>query len=180
MTHPDLLMFLDVESIGLHGEGFAVGWVVVNAAGEPQEAQCWSCPPNSAEGSTSDRAWVAANVPPLAVTHGSPTALRAAFWSAWLGWRERGAWLVADCPWPVEANFLSACVRDQGPSAHWKGPYPLLDVSTLVMASGRDPRAEGERSTEAERPAHDPLADAYHSIRRWRESGASLAGFSKT
>ena len=27
-------MVFDVESIGLHGEGFAVAWVVVNRAGE--------------------------------------------------------------------------------------------------------------------------------------------------
>ena len=28
-----LYMVFDVESIGLHGEGFAVAWVVVNSAG---------------------------------------------------------------------------------------------------------------------------------------------------
>lgn len=177
MMQPPFLVFFDVESVGLHGEGFAVGWVVVDAEGELQEERRWACPPETAAGADSDRAWVAANVPPLAATHDSPSALRAAFWDVWQGWRERGAWLVADCPWPVEAGFLSACVKDQGPSAHWQGPYPLLDVSTLVMAAGRDPRAASERPTEAERPAHDPLADAHHAIRRWRESGAVLAGF---
>jgi hypothetical protein len=177
MMQPPFLVFFDVESIGLHGEGFAVGWVVVNAAGELQEEQRLACPPETAAGADSDRAWVAANVSPLATTHDTPSALRAAFWAAWLAWRERGAWLVADCPWPVETGFLSACVKDLGPAAHWQGPYPLLDASTLVMAAGRDPRAARERPTGAERPAHDPLADAHHAIRRWRESGAVLAGF---
>lgn len=169
-------MFFDVESIGLHGEGFAVGWVVVDAVGTTLEAQRWSCPPETATGEAADRAWVAANVPPLPPTHATPRELREAFWAVWLGWRERGAWLVADCPWPVEAGFLSACVEDLGPSAHWQGPYPLLDVSMLVAAAGRDPRATLERLSEAERPAHDPLADAHNAVRRWRESCAVLGG----
>src|SRR4051794_14723892 len=29
---------LDVESVGLHGEGYAAGWVVVDAAGKELEA----------------------------------------------------------------------------------------------------------------------------------------------
>jgi len=175
MKASPFLMFFDVESIGLHGEGFAVGWAVVDAAGEPLKTQRWSCPPNAASGAATDRAWVEANVPSFAATHENPRALRAAFWASWLSWHEQGAWLVADCPWPVEARFLSACVDDQGAVAHWQGPYPLLDVSTLVMAAGCDPRTAMERLSEAERPTHDPLADVHHAIRRWRESGAALA-----
>jgi hypothetical protein len=173
---PDFLMFFDVESIGLHGEGFAVGWVVVDAAGELQEEQRWACPSEAATGEASDRDWVAANVPALAVTHDSPIALRAAFWAVWQVWRERGACLVADCPWPVEAGFLSACVKDLGPSSHWQGPYPLLDVSTLVWAAGHDPRQPNERVAEAERPIHDPLADSHHALHRWQESCRALHG----
>jgi hypothetical protein len=164
---PSFLMFFDVEAIGLHGEGFAVGWAVADEAGEVVEAQRWACPPEAAAGAASDRAWVAANVPPLAPTHETPRALREAFWALWLKWRERDTWLVADCPWPVESGFLSACVEDQGPCAHWLGPYPLLDVSTLLLVAGHDPRNSMERPGDRERPAHDPLADVFHTLRRW-------------
>jgi hypothetical protein len=168
MKLPRFLMFFDVEAIGLHGEGFAVGWAVVNAAGDTLEAQRCACPPEAAVGADSDRAWVAANVPPLAPTHDTPRALRSAFWAAWIKWREQGAWLAADCPWPVESGFLSACVDDQGPSAHWLGPYPLLDVSTLLLVAGHDPRKNMERPGELEHPVHDPLADVFHAVRRWK------------
>lgn len=173
---PQFLMFFDVESVGLHGEGFAVGWVVVDVSGQVLEAQRWACAPESAAGEASDRAWIAAHVPPLAATHDSPHALRAAFWSAWRDWRARGAWLVADCPWPVESGFLSACVNDLGPTAHGAGPYPLLDVMTLVAASGLDAQTAQARLSDAELPAHDPLADAFHSMRRWQRSTIALGG----
>ncbi len=163
----------DVESIGLHGEGFAVGYVVVDSVGRELETGLFSCPPATAVGTDTDRAWVAQNVPPLALTHSTPAQVRAAFWQAWLRWREttlsNGAiYMVADCAWPVEARFLNACVDDAGAAAHWLGPYPLLDVSTLAsvltITSGSAPEL---LRTADMHPPHHPLADARHSARAW-------------
>lgn len=162
------LFALDIESIGLHGEGFAVGFVVVDAQGLEREAACFACPPEAAPGSAADRAWVADNVPGLAVTHTTPREVRAAFWQRWLHWSALGAKMVADCGWPVEARFLAACVDDHGAAAAWQGPYPLLDVSSLAAALGLDPRSAVERRP-SEQPAHDPLADARLCARLWRE-----------
>ena len=71
--------------------------------------------------------------------------------------------LACDCAWPVEAKFLLECVRDD----HWRGsdaPYPLLDVSGLILAAGGDPTAYFNRR-ENELPAHHPLRDAQQSAR---------------
>jgi hypothetical protein len=163
----------DVESIGLHGEGFAVAYVVVDSTGAELETALFSCPPAAAMGADTDRAWVAKNVPSLALTHSTPAQVRAAFWQAWLRWRTVKAgvdsiYMVADCAWPVEARFLNACVDDAGAAAHWLGPYPLLDVSTLtqVLTITSDSAPALLRSADAQ-PSHHPLADARHSARTW-------------
>ncbi len=162
-----LLFAFDIESIGLHGEGFAVGYVVVDAAGAELEAATFACSPDAAQGADSDREWVAQNVPAQIATHATPREVRAVFWQRWLHWSALGAHLVADCAWPVEARFLAACVEDHGVAAHWQGPYPLLDVSSLSAALGIDTHAAVERKPH-ELPAHDPLADARLCARLWR------------
>ena len=165
---------LDIESIGLHGEGFAVGYTVVDSLGCEIEATLFACPPDAAQGAQSDRAWVMQNVPTLIETHATPRAVRAAFWQRWLHWSALDARMVADCGWPVEARFLAACVDDHGAAAHWQGPYPLFDVSSLAAARALDPRAAVERKTN-EQPAHNPLADARMCARLWREYSGQIA-----
>ena len=169
-----IIFCLDIESIGLHGEGFAVGYTVVDSLGREVEAATFACPPDAAEGAESDRAWVMQNVPTLIETHATPRVVRAALWQRWQHWSAQGARMVADCGWPVEARFLAACVDDHGAAAHWQGPYPLLDVSSLAAALALDPRAAVERKAN-EQPAHHPLADARLCARLRREYSAQVA-----
>ena len=160
----DLFMVFDVESIGLHGEGFAVGWVVITRAGERLHERWLACDPAMCAGTAEDHVWVRENVPPL--EHTSPTKqhLRNMFWHEWRHWADRGAVLIADCAWPVEANFLSACVRLNHAERQWAGPYPLHDLASVLLATGRDPLLARERVAD-ERPAHHPLNDARQSAR---------------
>lgn len=161
---PNLWMVFDVESVGLHGEGFAVGWVVVDARGTEVEARREACPPDAAAGEEGVRGWVRASCPAFESRHATPAEVRAAFWERWLDWRAAGAGLAADCAWPVEARFLAACVDDDPKARGWAGPYPLHDVATLRVAAGLDPLATSGRLPN-ELPAHDPLADARQSAR---------------
>jgi hypothetical protein len=180
MGLPAFFMVFDVESVGLHGEGFAVGWVVVDSAGVEHEAGRFACHPMYAKGTKAGREWVKDNVPECPETHtgaaaSPPRAVRGAFWAAWLRWKARGAVLAADVPWPVEARFLAACVDDVRPVVRggpvladspreWEGPYPLVDVASVRLAAGLDPIGTADRR-ENETPAHDPLADARQSAR---------------
>lgn len=159
----------DVESIGLHGEGYAAGYVVLNEDGDEIEARRYACDPAVAIGTDTcdaDRAWVSANCPSIEATHDLPDDVRDAFWSALQHWMAKGAIVVADCAWPVEARFLArAALEHPGQS----GPYPLHDVATMLLAAGMDPLATYDRR-ENELPKHDPLADARQSARLWREA----------
>lgn len=159
-----MFMVFDVESVGLHGEGFAVAWVVVSSDGEQLDEGVIGCDPALCSGTDENRLWARENVPQL--PHSSPTKqhLRNTFWHVWRHWADQGAVLVADCAWPVEANFLSECVRLNHREREWQGPYPLHDLASVMLANGRDPLATNER-LEDEKPAHHPLMDARQSAR---------------
>lgn len=167
MTGP--FMVFDVESVGLHGEGFAVGWVVVDDKGNELESGRAACESSEAAGTDADREWIAANLPRILPGCLTPTDVRHAFWVVWLEWKAKGAVLVADCAWPVEARFLAACVDDNPISRAWQGPYPLHDVATARLAAGLDPLATIER-LPGEGPKHCPLADARQSARLFLEA----------
>ena len=161
----NLFMVFDVEAIGLHGEGFAVGWVVIRRDGVTVAEGCLSCDPSQCKGTNDSFQWIAENVPPLEVTSPTKQHLRNAFWHEWRKWADAGAVLVADCAWPVEANFLSACVRLNHRQREWKGPYPLHDLASVMLAAGADPLAVTDRM-DNELPAHHPLMDARQSARQ--------------
>lgn len=166
MKLPAYFMVFDVESIGLHGEGFAFGYVVISQHGRTVDCGRAACSPNKARGTADSHLWVAENVPPLDDTHDSPRWLREAFWSVWRHWSERGAVLVADVAWPVEARFLAACVDDNPQQRGWEGPYPLHELTSIALALGEYPlHEEWVARLPDELPAHDPLADARHSAR---------------
>lgn len=161
-----LWMVIDVESLGLHGEPFAVGWVVVDGGGNVrEEGEAWS-PPSMACGTEQDRAWVTANVTrhPLATDHKDSDHVCGAFWSRWCYWRSRGAVLAADVAWPCEARFLISCVENDIEHRPAQGPYPLVDIASIRLAKGLDPLATEPRLPH-ELPAHCALADARQSAR---------------
>lgn len=162
-----LFMVFDVESVGLHGEGFSVGWIVVDADKNRiiTSAQ-YACDPARAKGTDESREWLAKNVPVPRQGYNcsSPRGVRDEFWRAWQYGKTKGALLVADCCWPVEARFLVACVDDDPKEREWDGPYPLHDVASIILANGGDPMVKHLREPE-ELPEHDPMADARQSAR---------------
>lgn len=159
-----LFMVFDVESISLHGEGFAVGYVVVDRKGREEAHGRFACPPDLAHGNKTNREWVEKNIPSLKMTHADPRMVRDAFWREWRFWRDVDAVLVADCAWPVEARFMNQCVDDLREEREWGGPFPLHDLASVILTRGGDPLKDHERKL-SHTPVHDPLADARHSAR---------------
>lgn len=155
----------DVESNGLHGQGFAVGAVVYDLrSGTVLDSFALRCP---IEGSAIDP-WVEDNVLPqladLKLTHVSGKDMRAEFWR-----RMRAAMadyndliVMADFAYPVEARFLAAC-QDDDPGRAWEAPYPLHDLGTLLLAADMDPdvdRVKWAGLDPNEVRTHHPLDDA--------------------
>lgn len=154
-----------MESVGLHGEGFAVaGGIYINGAAQSEFRFC--CPLNQASGAPDDREWVKANVPVLEITHRHPVALRNAFWDEWRKAKMDYPEIVmaGECIWPVETGFVSACIQQEHAERKGSGPYPFHEIASVMLAAGMDPLATYDRE-ESEKPAHDPLADARLSAR---------------
>lgn len=159
-----IYMVFDVESVGLHGMDFAVGFVVVNGFGVEIQHGLMVCDRNETFGTPNNLEWCAKNIPPMEITHSCPVEMRDAFWRQWVSWKERGAILVADCAWPVEARFLANCVDEHPDEREWQGPYPLHDLGSILLAFGKDPLQKFGRKA-SELPEHNPLADARQSAR---------------
>lgn len=154
----------DVESVGLHGEAFAVAGGVYSEDGQVDWEFRFAAPRELAWGEDSDREWINQNVPPMVATHPTLIEMRNAFWAEWEKAKAQGATMAAECLWPVEGGFVQQCVRDNLSERKWGGPYPFLEISSVLLAAGMDPMAEYERHSE-ELPKHDPTADARQSAR---------------
>lgn len=160
---PELFFVFDVESIGLHGEAFAVAWVVVDREGKRVASASYWCDPALAEGTDEDREWAKVNVTVSGQQLDTPSSLRNHFWDAIIECKKRGTTVWADCNWPVETNFMSACIA-AAPYRAEDAPYPFMDIAAVLWAAGLDPTAHYGR-LENELPAHNALNDARQSAR---------------
>ena len=164
LTSKSLFLVIDVESMGLHGQAFSVGGVLCTGAGETLKEFCFAMPRLYAAGDRDDQLWVNQNVPIIGHNVIGCKDLCDSFWREWESAKEKGATLAAECAWPVEANFLSECVRQSPRTRKWAGPYPLLDISGVMASVGVDPMASYDRLPR-ELPIHHPLSDARQSAR---------------
>lgn len=154
----------DVESIGLHGEPFAVGWVVVDNGGTELSRGVFSTFPGIVSGLPDDREWCEKNIPEIPVTHATLEELLKDFSEVWKLEKSEGALMFAECGWPVEAKFMSMCIGVNYPESKWDGPYPFHEIASIMWAAGMDPLSNYDR-TANELPKHDPLADCRQSAR---------------
>ncbi len=179
-TYPAYFIF-DVESVGLHGEGFAVAGGVYLDNGSPQTEFCFACPIDEAKGNDEGRKWVKENVPPIFETHRTPKTMRDEFWHQWELAKKQypGIVMASECGWPVEARFLCAVIDDDPKNREWSGPYPMHEISSYVAASGFDPMEKVEREF-SETPAHNPLADARLSARMLFDALCVISKFRST
>lgn len=153
---------IDVESVGLHGEGFAVAGGLYLENGAPQWEFFYCCPIEECLGQEAGRHWVKENVPVMEITHRSPVKMRHDFWKQWEKAKSEGALMAADCLWPVEAGFVAQCVSDE-PKRAFLGPYPFVEISSVMMSAGMG--MDGHSRSASELPAHNPLCDSRQSAR---------------
>ncbi|MCC6880918.1 MAG: hypothetical protein IT576_02095 [Verrucomicrobiales bacterium] len=158
----------DVESIGLHGQAFAVAGGIYTRDGSTLREFAFHCHESRADGEMSDRVWVNENVTvsSLSAIVECPRDVRSMFWRVWADAKETypGITMAVECGWPVEARFLNACIDDDRGERNWSGPYPMHEIASIMLAAGMDPMATYERLPK-ELPAHEPLADARQSAR---------------
>lgn len=162
---PERILAFDAESNGLHGPAFAIGAVLLDADGEELGTFYAAVqPPEQVD------PWVKRYVLPALVesppTHRTAREMRTAFWD-WMAERSEDALVVVDCGWPVEAGLLIECIKDD-PNRQHRGPYPLHEVASLLLAAGLDPK--GDYSLTVLAPEQRPLHRAHHPLHDARAS----------
>lgn len=176
MKKSDPFFIFDVESIGLHGEGFAVaGGIYIGYSAVYEFA--YACPESEAAGDDADRDWVKKNVPVLHITHRNPEGVREAFFAEWEKAKVKypGICMAGECIWPVEAGFVARCIYQDKEKRNWSGPYPLHEIASIMAAAGMDPMITYARNA-SELPPHNPLADARLSARLLHDALLMLSG----
>lgn len=160
MQKQNIFVF-DVESIGLHGIGFAVGATVIDKKSK-LEVDRFSLV--SAEGiEICDNEWVKQNVfPKISNLPKCETLLelRDRFYGFYSKHKDTCE-IWSDVNFPVETNFLSAIVNDDIKNREWNMPYPLLDISSQIDVSINRIQNCGIDGLEEHNPLHDAIASAY-------------------
>lgn len=157
------ILCFDLETNGLHGEAFAVGAVVMDGSGKELDSFTARC---EIKGKVDP--WVSKNVIPnitnMALTHGSYRDVREAFWRWYVPAEESADYVLVSNGYPVEYRFLLLCQEENLQERYWQHPFPLLDLSSLLIAAGEKPGAGGKLQAEIMRAhkllRHHPLHDA--------------------
>jgi hypothetical protein len=167
ITKNTVLLSIDVESNGLHGEAFAVGAVLMRADGQVLDEFVARCP---IEGEVDK--WVKANVlkpmKALAQTHDTAIGMRDDFWKWYRAAKDKAEYVMVDNGYPVEARFLLSCQDDNLEERYWDHPFPLLDLSSMLLQVGLKPlsvrhQLVAEDISGQDILQHNPRFDAYVS-----------------
>lgn len=173
---PDRLISIDAECNGLAGRAFAVAMTLSDSTGELDHV-VYRCP----IGDVTVNPWVADNVLPVITdapeTHANYPYLLADLEEKIAGWGGRDTRMIAHVAWPVEARLLLDVYSGEGV---WDGPYPLVDVSSVLLARGHDPLSVDDylRTHDIPLPPgspHHPLYDARAAERCYRHLTAGVA-----
>ena len=161
------LLSFDLETNGLHGNAFAIGAVLMDAKGHMLEKFTGRC---DISGEIDE--WVKINVLPaisdLNINYDSAKDLREAFWEWYLQTEPKADYVVVSNGYPVEYRFLLQCQEENLAERYWQHPFPILDLTSLLLASGHDPSGKSSLINRIVREGgykrHHPLHDAKIAI----------------
>jgi hypothetical protein len=161
-----IILSFDIESNGLHGKAFAVGSVLMNMSGKVIDEFEARCP---IRGEVDP--WVRKNVLPALIDmptkYPSGKALREAFWGWYKPAKAQADYVVVNNGYPVETRFLAACQDEDIENRYWDHPFPMLDLSSLLLQVGIKPLEVRHRLVEDQlgnqELQHHPRFDAWVS-----------------
>lgn len=154
------ILSIDAETNGLWGQVFAIGAILYENDIEVQRAS-YRCP---IEGEVDP--WVRENVLPrmedMPVTHESYLLMLYNF-SAFYLVNKTDAHVITHVAFPVETGLFME-MHNRGYISDWGAPFPLLDISSMLLMAGEDPNSVDKYAKKfnllpGEVNAHNPLYD---------------------
>ena len=164
------LVFLDVETDGLYGSFLTVALIATDWEGNELERAYLGI---RREKMHITEPWVEENVLPRLGEYepvDTEEELLRKAWDFWLRYREE-AYAVCDVGYPVEARFLKACVELDVKQNAMLAPFPLVDLSSLILAKGYEPLINREElvADYESTKQHNELYDVEVSIEVWKK-----------
>ncbi|MGL4607360.1 MAG: hypothetical protein ACRCU3_07845 [Eubacteriaceae bacterium] len=162
------VFIVDAETNGLYGEILSIGAMVVNEKfveldyfyGEVTRKKEEDYDP-----------WVFNNVVPHLKNENpykSELELLERFWEFWIKYRET-SYCLADVAYPVEMGVFKKCIEVNVNERRCMGPFPLLDLSSFLMAKGYDPKINRLTLIHQEKlNQHHALDDVKKTLEIWR------------
>ncbi len=161
---------IQAQSMGLYGEIFAIGFIVINSVGKILKEGILKCPHQLAQGLDSDREWVNENV--IAATEkietsnyistfNNPTELYENIWEIWLEMKKQyeNLYCASYIGYPIIMNLFYKCVMKNVESRQMLAPYPLLEIDTSFLMTNYEISPKNNSRFDTEIP-YNPLCDA--------------------
>ena len=163
-------VFLDVETDGLYGSFLTAALIAADREGNEIERAYYGIKRENMH-VTDD--WVKENVLPKLGEYEvceNEKELLQKVWDFWLQYRD-DAYMVCDVGYPVETEFLRRCVELNQAENMWDAPFPLVDLSSLLLAKGYDPLCDRKKFVKEykEEDVHNALYDAEVAIEVWKK-----------
>lgn len=161
-------MFIDAETDGLYGSFLSIAAIVCDDMGN--EESVFYAEKKIRLEDIQDK-WVLENVVPYLggeIEFETEKELLAAFWEFYRS--HEGCICIGDVIYPVEVKIFEKNVLENIEERKFQGPYPFLDLSSMLYAKGIDPAIE--RSTlidTKEYIAHRALDDVRVTIAIWKK-----------
>lgn len=164
----EYLFFVDAETDGLYGSFLSVGIIVTDQ--ECREIERFYYGINKARMVVTD-AWTREHVLPILGEYEiceSEEELLDRVWAAWMKYHD-SAFAIADVTYPVEARLFRRCVEKDIAVRKLMGPFPFLDLSSLLYARGYEPLADRKNLSRYDHgPQHNALFDVEMEVQIYR------------
>lgn len=154
---------IDAETDGLYGSLLTIAVLVTDSKGKVLESFYGGLPTHIAVASDP---WVVDNVLPFISEYqafDSEEALLETVWSLWVAHREDSI-CFADVPHPIESRIFSKMVTSHPIERTFQGPFPLIDIASLLMGRGYSPLIDRESlASNFQGHRHNALDDVHLS-----------------
>ena len=175
MAKQDRLFFIDAETDGLYGAILSVAVIITDINCNELKRAYYGIRRTKLAAANE---WTRENVVPVLGEYtefDSEPELLEAVWSLWEE-LDGSAYAIGDVIYPVEAGLFRKCIELNPEDRYYKGPFPLLDISTVRYCKGLDPAGVGSaasadalsESSERSKARHNALYDVETMIREYK------------
>ena len=170
--------FIDAECDGLNGAFISVAMIVTNEKfNEIERKYIGICKDKLI---VNDK-WTRENVVPYMGEYYGVSSECELLEEVWHFWRKYAdeAYAVGDVIFPVEARLFQKCINRDITNRNLQGPFPLLDLSSLIFAKRMNPLIPREQIISSDRIITGKRHNALYDVEIMIENFKYLMGGTK-